>query len=59
MAPGYAVPAWMEEETRHLAPEQQEAERQRLFAVSTVHLPSMLFIALVHTGMLCEWKSNA
>jgi hypothetical protein len=32
-APGYAVPEWMEEQTRHLSPEQQEAERLRLFAV--------------------------
>ncbi|CAL8469508.1 g9049 [Coccomyxa elongata] len=31
MMPGYAVPAWMEELTRHLPPEQQEIERARFF----------------------------
>lgn len=34
MMPGYAVPAWMEEQTRHLPPEQQEIERSRLFEVA-------------------------
>lgn len=39
MMPGYAVPAWMEEQTRHLPPEQQEIERARLFEVPPASQP--------------------
>ena len=54
MMPGYAVPAWMEEMTRHLPPEQQEVERSRLFEVaSPSHLAKVAAINIFAVPLCC------